>query len=72
MKHHIRNRRKPKKRGDVFYDGHILAWRVHEFASSLEGRAKMKDTARRAREAAERVFKQAQVTPEQMQMVITI
>lgn len=59
-------------RGDVFYDGHILAWRVHEFASSPEGRAKMKETSRLARERAERIFEQAQVTPEQMRMVITI
>lgn len=72
MPKRIRKQHEAKKRGDVFYDGHILAWRVHEFASSPEGRAKMKETARMARERAERIFKRAQVTPEQMRMVITI
>ncbi len=65
-------RKNVMKRGDIFIDGRILAWRVEAFASSPEGRSIMKATARRAREAAERVFKQAQVTPEQMRMVITI
>lgn len=67
-----RNRRAARMSGDIFFDGRILAWRVEALTSSPEGRALMRLTARRALKAAESVFKEAQVTPEQMQMVITI